>query len=376
MPVPDEIAEAVARAADWNARVALIRQIPEQCGTGTQAAVYAQVAERVYAHVFQSEFAVVHWREDYELATIQTAYDAAHRATRGFVDVSRDRLTEVISETPVTLRVFRLLLGLLVPEFVEACTLAARRFEVARVTQSAVENAERDGRISTAAARTCANVIDAVMTGTLFADVPVTGELRLKIDKPDTAQRWKTVQEYAAKGVPLAVLLHQRAYGGAFRQVLDATSTRRGDLLENPVEELFQREGIPYCRTGAHNQAETAQRFGLTIRPAPDFVVFDSRSGALRAVLECKMANDGGTARDKAARYRALRAEAQRLGGVPLFAVLAGRGWRRTADALGPVIRDTDGRTFGLANLTSMLETEPFPGLRGLGGGAEPMPSA
>jgi hypothetical protein len=34
-----------------------------------------------------------------------------------------------------------------------------------------------------------------------------------------------------------------------------------------------------------------------------------------------------------------------------LFAVLGGIGWRRTADALGPVIRDTDGRTFTLATL-------------------------
>jgi len=41
-------------------------------------------------------------------------------------------------------------------------------------------------------------------------------------------------------------------------------------------------------------------------------------------MIECKIANDGGTARDKAARYRSLRQEAARLGGVPLFAVLDG----------------------------------------------------
>jgi len=49
-----------------------------------------------------------------------------------------------------------------------------------------------------------------------------------------------------------------------------------------------------------------------------------------------------------------------RLGGVPVFAVLAGLGWARTADALGPVVRDTDGRVFVPATVGSMIDTEPF----------------
>ena len=87
--------------------------------------------------------------------------------------------------------------------------------------------------------------------------------------------------------------------------------------------------------------------------------------GLLRALLECKGANDGGTARDKAARFRALRTEAMRLGGVPLFAVLAGLGWTRTTDALGPVVRDTDGRTFTIPTLQQMLTVQPFPTIAG-----------
>lgn len=100
---------------------------------------------------------------------------------------------------------------------------------------------------------------------------------------------------------------------------------------------------------------------GRTARPAADAV------GLRRAGRAAT--NDGGTARDKAARFRPLRAEANRLGGVPLFAVLGGLGWRRTADALGPVIRDTDGRTFGMATLGQMIETEPFPSLVGRSSG-------
>ena len=88
---------------------------------------------------------------------------------------------------------------------------------------------------------TCAAVIDLVMNRDpdLFPPTPEGSALRRKIDKPDTANGWATVRQYAAGGVPLDVFLHQRAYGGAFRQVLDATSGERGDLVEDPVESLF-----------------------------------------------------------------------------------------------------------------------------------------
>jgi hypothetical protein len=227
---------------------------------------------------------------------------------------------------------------------------------------------EAGRRVRPDVARTCAIAIELVMNrdGELFPRPPDGSPLRLKIEKPDTGEGWETVRRYEATGVPLAVFLHQRAYGGSFRQLLDATSSERGDLVEDAMEKLLVDERIPYVRTGAHNQAVIEERFGLTVKPAPDFVLFDSRTDTLKAILECKGASDGGTARDKAARFRALRAESQRLGGVPLFAVLAGIGWRRTNDALGPVIRDTDGRTFTLATLPEVISTDPLPDLRGL----------
>ncbi|MGF1647447.1 MAG: hypothetical protein ACFCVF_11105, partial [Kineosporiaceae bacterium] len=165
--------------------------------------------------------------------------------------------------------------------------------------------------------------------------------------------------------------LHQRHYGGAFRQLLDATSTRRGNLLEDGVEELFIAHGIPHIRTGSHNQADIARRFEISVQPAPDFVVYDE-SDTLRGMLECKLVNDGGTARDKALRFERLRAEAVRLGGIPLLAVLAGLGWGRVNDTLGPVVRDTDGRVFTLATLPEMINVAPFPTLTGLAGRPQP----
>jgi hypothetical protein len=357
----------VADAATWNDRVALIRRIPEQYGTAHQGAVYAAVAGRAYVPDFEPDFAYVHWREEYELAPLTEMYERALQATAGFVDVDVDNLARVVTEHPATLRIFRLILGFTSSEFAETCALVAARFSLTPVSRATIGTIENGGRVSADVARTCAQAIHLVIARDpdLFPATPEGGSLRLKIDKPDTAAGWDTVRRYALEGVPLPVFLHQRAYGGAFRQLLDATSSSRGGLIEDPVEALFRREGIPYIRTGSHNQAAIEQRFGLTVRPAPDFVIY-AESNHLKAILECKGASDGGTARDKAARFRALRQEAGRLGGIPLFAVLAGIGWRRVHDALGPVIRDTDGRTFTLATLPQMLETEPFPGLRGL----------
>ena len=368
MPTPRELAEAVGAAPSWNARVALVRRVPEEFGAAQHAAVYAAIAERVYVPTLKPDFAYVHWREDYEFGPLNAAYERAREATANFTRVGRDDLARVLSDGPETLRVFRLLLGFTVPEFAETCTLVAAKFGLPSVKRSAIGAIEEGRRGVRDVAQTCATAIDLVMTRApdLFPPTPEGSTLRLKIEKPDTAQGWETVRRYATEGVPLSVFLHQRAYGGAFRQLLDATSSERGDLVEDAVEKLFIDERIPYMRTGAHNQAAIEERFGLTVRPAPDFVIFDNRSDTLRAILECKGANDGGTARDKAARFRALRAEAQRLGGIPLFAVLAGIGWRRTMDALGPVVRDTDGRTLTLATLAEMVTAEPLPGLRGL----------
>ena len=303
------------------------------------------------------DFAYLHWRDDYELAEFSAAYVDAERLTQGSRNVDADTLSAVLIEHPTTLRIFRTILGFTVQEFAAATTLSTTH---ARISTDRVKRIEAGALPTAGQAAACGDVIDRTIQRLLFP--ARTPELRSKLEKPDTQDGWASVQAFAENGVPYSVFLHQRHYGGAFRQLLDATSTQRGDLLEDAVAALFELHELRYIRTSASNQAEIGRRFGLTVRPAPDFVVYDAADG-LRAMLECKGANDGGTARDKAARFGRLRQESQRLGGVPLFAVLAGLGWRRTGDALGPVIQATDGRTFTLATLTEMLTVQPFPAL-------------
>jgi hypothetical protein len=370
VPEEDEIGEVAGRikaAKSWNARVALIRKIPEDFGKAQHQEVYAAVAETVFVPQLAPDFAYVHWRDEYEIQRVEEAYEKAYAKTAGFTQVAAADLIRVLNEEPSTLLIFRLLLGFTPQEFAAATSMTAEPLAAKPLSTGAVGSMEAGAAPKGGAAEVLAALIDRGMRGVLFP--APGGSVRSKIDKPDTLAGWATVHKYAETGVPLAVLLHQRHYGGTFGTLLNATSTQRGDLLEDAVEALFTGQSIRFLRTGSGNQEMIAQKFGLTVKPAPDFVVYDARE-TLRAILECKQVNDGGTARDKAARFRSLREEAMRLGGVPVFAILAGLGWRRTQDALGPVVRDTDGRVFTAQSLAEMMEVDPFPSLRAEPGGA------
>lgn len=372
MSIADTI-RAIVEARSWTQRIAQIRLVPHRHGSNDHTEIYAAAARELYMPHLAPDFAYIHEAPFYDTVHFFAAYEAAARLTEGFARVAEADIAECLRQCPSTLLVFRTLLGLTKDEFSHSTMLAVAALDLPALSAGQVDAMERGDATGArelrgaalerlrARAQVAAKTIVVVMDGELFGDPPAG--LRTKQQKPDTVNGWASVQEYAAAGVPLKVLLHQRHYGGAFRQVLDATSTQRGDLIEDAVEALFTAHGVSFIRTGSHNQAEVAARFEVRVTPAPDFVVFDPVEGGLKAMLECKGTNNGGTARDKALRFTRLKSEAMRLNGVPLFAVLGGIGWARINDALGPVVRDTDGRVFTLSTLNAMLEVAPFSGM-------------
>ncbi|SRR6266851_697867 len=364
-PTEARAVDAVVRAHTWDERVSLIRNIPQEFGEAHRAEIYSAIADKVFVPNLAPDFAYVHHRDEYELDRVVDAYQSAHRLTNGFRGVEASELVTALRTDSKILLVFRLFLGLTQAEFAASTGLVAE-LVVGLPTLSASVLARleegRGRRASQPEAAVCAEVVDRVMRRSLFA--AGSPEVRAKIEKPDTARGWESVREFADHGVPFATFLHQRHYGGAFRQILDATSTPRGKILEDAVESLFRDNRVPYMRADRGNEALIRSRFGVRVNPSPDFVVFHP-ANVLRGMLECKKANDGGTARDKTARFRNLRQEGLRLGGVPVFAVLSGLGWQRTGDALGPVVRDTDGRVFMIPTLAEILTVQPFPDLIG-----------
>lgn len=364
MPSVEETVSKIVGASTWDQRVAQIRLVAQRHGTGEHAGIFAEVARQGYVPHLAPDFSYINQAPFYERGYFAEVYATTAAATNDFTLAGEDQLVQVIQDNPRTLLVLRTILGLTKDEFAHSTVLVAEALRLSRLTPGKVDSMEKRGTAVTAEqARVIAATLVQVMEGSLFGEPG--GDLRRKQDKLDTEQGWTSVHRLATEGVSYADLLHQRHYGGAFRQVLDATSSQRGDLIEAAVEQLFLDNGIPFIRTGSHNQGDIAARFEITVTPAPDFVVFDG-SDTLRAMLECKLVNDGGTARDKALRFRTLRQESIRLGGIPLLAVLGGMGWARVNDTLGPVVRDTEGRVFTLATLPQMLDVSPFPTLGGL----------
>lgn len=364
MSTVQETITKITEASSWDQRIAQIRLIPMNHGTNEHPGIYAEIARLLYVPHLAADFAYIHEDHFYGREYFEQIYSTTYEATAGFTEITEDKLALVLQNNPETLLVFRTITGLRKEEFAHATIMAGEPIGLKPLTSSKVDSMERKGtQVTPEQARVASRTISQIIDGSLFGDPP--GDLISKQAKPDTENGWQSVRFFASSGVPFSLFLHQRHYGGSFRQILDATSKKRGDLIEDAVESLFKQNSIPYIRTGSHNQGEIASRFEVRVTPAPDFVVFDN-SETLRAILECKTINDGGTARDKAPRFASLRRESNRLGGIPVIAVLGGIGWTRVNDALGPVVRDTDGRVFTLSTISAMIEVTPFPSLIGL----------
>ncbi|MFI5400382.1 MAG: hypothetical protein ACHQZQ_04950 [SAR324 cluster bacterium] len=349
--------DAVAEARSLDARVTLIRKLPQDFGSSQLPTVYAEIAREIYAPSLDPDFAYVHWIPDYQLKSVKVAYENAFEATQGFTNVDAASLSRAMLKKPRSLLAFRLILGLTANEFAVSTGLIGLDEMAKPVSKSKVESTENGKSVDKKVADTFGMTIDSMMRGRILNSPPAG--TRRKQDKPDTARGWKTVREFAERGVPLDVFLHQRLYGGAFNQLLNATGKMRGDSLEDAVQAILDDHKIGYLRTGSGNQGQIQAQFEISVRPAPDFVIHD-KDNRLRALLECKATNDGGTARDKASRFASLRAEKSRLGGIPVFAVLSGLGWRRVRDALGPVVRDTEGRVFTPSTLPQLVSVQPL----------------
>jgi hypothetical protein len=348
----------------WAERVAAVRSVPDEFPGRELTSVYAELARECYVPNLAPHFHIVPWPERFlDRDGFLEVYEAAATATDDFSNTSGDRIAAAIQQDPRTLRIFRLIIGYTPRELAEV----VRAFADAPLPVDSLEDGGAlSGKVEEALPAV-GHLIAQIVSGDAGYDV--SDELRErgflgKTDKPDTEGGWGQVSKFARKGVPYAELLYQRWYGGAFRQLQDAGGKLKGDLLEDATEVLLTEHRVPFVRTGPGPVASIAKELGVTVQPAPDFILHDGQTA--RGLLECKSAGDGGTARDKAGRFGGLRREATRLGGIPVLAVLEGLGWRRVNDALGPVVRDCDGRVFTPETLDQLLDVDPVRDLIGM----------
>lgn len=291
-----------------------------------------------------------------EFPVFDAGYEALKRATGGFREASADRVLPVVIERPICLIVLRCVLGFTPSEWAYHATVSTG----VRVSQSAARTIDRairlapenpvSARATVSRRRIQALVASACQLLASGAGGGVGQDLIHRLDKADTKEGLASVSLAAQLGVPYSVLLYERLLGRPFASHRDSVSELVGDVLENAVEEEIAKHRVSATKT---KRAERVPGFDQ----APDFMVPNEYNP--RVVIEAKLTEDDGTARDKVTRIQHLAELSVSGGAVPRFEVvacIAGRGFAERKEDMRKLILATRGKLFTLRNMGDLVE--------------------
>ena len=291
-----------------------------------------------------------------EFPVFDAGYEALKRATGGFRKVHADRVVPVVMEWPICLIVLRCVLGFTPSEWAYHATVSTG----VRVSQGAARTIDRGIRLTpekpvSARAVVMRRRIEALVASAcqlLAAGVrdDVGQDLIHRLDKADTREGLTSVSAAAQLGVPYSVLLYERLLGRPFASHRDSVSELVGDILENAVEDEIAKHGVSATKT---KRAERLPGFDQ----APDFMVPNEHNP--KVVIEAKLTEDDGTARDKVTRIQHLAELSVSGGKAPRFEVvgcIAGRGFAERREDMRKLILATRGKVFTLRNIGDLVE--------------------
>ncbi len=305
----------------------------------------------------ESEFLVMPKGKGFvEYPVFERGYEALKAATMGFSRLDPDRVFQTAVSEPISIVVLRSMLGFTPPEWAYVTT---QRTGVS-VTQGFVRSLDRKVRMNPETGLdpngvTGERLRAMVMTACrlLAAGVPDGDEDQLhRLDKADTRNGIDSIRNLAAMGVPYAMLLYERFLGRPFAGHRDSVSELIGDSLESAIEDVLSRAGISFCKT---KRAERIEGFDQ----ASDFIVPSEFNP--QVVIEAKITEDDGTARDKVTRIQHLGelSLAGRSADDPRYEVIAcigGRGFGVRREDMKKMILATRGKVFTAKTLDRLVE--------------------
>jgi len=169
-----------------------------------------------------------------------------------------------------------------------------------------------------------------------------------RLDKADTAEGFKSVQSIADLGAPYPVLLYERFLGRPYATHRDSVSELVGEVVEVAVKNVLAAAKVSFRET---KRAERIVGFDQ----APDFIIPDEFTPV--ALIEAKLAEDDGTARDKVSRVQRLRTLRDEQGkGYDVIACIAGRGFKIRREDMRRLLQATDGKVFTLTTIHLLTE--------------------
>jgi hypothetical protein len=177
-----------------------------------------------------------------------------------------------------------------------------------------------------------------------------------RFDKVDTREGQKSIRQTLAEGGEMyPELLYERILGRPFATHRDAVSDLVGDALEYQIMGVLAAHGIEARQIGKREVVETFEQ-------APDIVApYNGSIDDVDVVIEAKLAEDDGTARDKVSRVKTLRENEDKRasrGERPrqVVAVLDGRGFGVRAPDLRRLLNACDGHVYTAAELEALVE--------------------
>jgi len=304
-----------------------------------------------------SEFLVMPKGEGFlEYSTFSDSYEILKNITLGFESFDSQAIFDAARKSPVILIVLRSMLGFTPPEW---AYLASSRTHV-EVPQGAARTLDREirshpGRTLKSGEVTLARVRALVDTACslLIEGCPKVADNKLhRFSKADSVEGLTSVRQMAALGAPYSMLLYERFLGRPFAGHRDSVSELVGDGLESAIEQVLSENGITFRKT---KRAERLPGFDQ----APDFIVPDEFNP--KVIIEAKLTEDDGTARDKATRIIRLcqmAEDRERSGGqaYEVIACLAGRGFGVRREDMRQMIFHTTGKIFTPKTLHRLVD--------------------
>lgn len=291
-----------------------------------------------------------------DYAAFESGYEVLKRATGGFASLPPSRVLQAVLESPIALVVLRSMLGFTPPEWAYA---AAQRSGL-DINQGFARTLDRKVRLAPLAPlRPSAEMLPRIQAMVKTAcelleqgcpEVPADHIHRLQ--KADTLGGLAALRNMAAVGVPYAMLLYERFLGRPFAGHRDSVSELVGDGLENAIEEQLAAAGISFRKM---RRAERIPGFDQS----PDFIVPSEFNP--KVVIEAKLTEDDGTARDKVTRIQHLHSlsMAGQLSGQSKFEVIAciaGRGFGVRCEDMKKLLIATRGKVFTPKTLGRLVE--------------------
>jgi hypothetical protein len=292
-----------------------------------------------------------------EYSAFEEGYEKLKETTKGFISLDSVEIYKNTIETPMIFIVLRTMLGFTPPEWAYIasghCNIPITQGQIRALDRAIRLNHKTSLRLSgDSEVRLKALIETACELLSNGAPVVENGHLH-RLDKADTAHGITDIKRFSDIGVPYAMLLYERFLGRPFAGHRDSVSELIGDGLENAIEDVLSKASLSFRKT---KRAERISGFDQ----ARDFILPSEFNPKI--VIEAKITEDDGTARDKVTRIQHLAELSEkhlRNNGVTftVIACIGGRGFGVRREDMKKLLFATKGKVFTPSTLKYLPDT-------------------